>query len=143
MLGNEECQWKTPFEVQLKINQDIKTNKYTYMYESISHHTHRYLPHVSVTCGGKLCAFVVLNIISSCPMHGHGSFKIDVKCFPILYSHLLYPSYTFRAFMSPSTFFLKANTATVHVLFRRYSFENIAAIYSKYLEATCVNGSGV
>ena len=75
-----------------------------------------YIQRIPPTCFGhmwrQLTCIFACDIVSRCPVHGHKSFKINGKYFLVLHPHLLYPSHTFRIFMSLPAFFLKANTAT-------------------------------
>jgi len=102
-----------------------------------------YLLHVSAACSGNLCAFVAFDIISSCPMHGHGSLKINGKYLPVLHPHLLYPSNTFNIFMSLPTFVLKANTATLHTRSSNVTVSNTELPSTASTWKLRVNGSGV
>jgi hypothetical protein len=85
---------KRPSKFNRKLSTTTPTNAHqcTSVYYII--HT-VYLLHVSATCDEDLCAYLAFGIKSTCPIHGHGSFKIIGKHFLVLHPHLLYPSYTF------------------------------------------------
>ena len=76
-------------------------------------------------------------------MHGHGAFKISAKYLLVLHPHLLYPSYTLSIFTYLPTFFLKANTATLHTLSSDVTVSNTELPSTSSRWQTCVNGSGV